>query len=173
MQSCQLVCCAPAVLTMMRTSPNTPTESIHCMLDSLLQLCNTTNVHLDFIWESRESSALLQADMVSRLEGNSNVCLSHAAFKRVCMQVSGAVRLGFSTLDVFAGHASQQHVVSRYYTQYHAPQAPAQWAEQVPCRGNLFCPFPCCPMLTYTVGGGCATWRASPEQTDLDTTDCC
>ena len=27
------------------------------------------------------------------------------------------------TLDAFAGHASPQHVVTRYYAGYHAPQA--------------------------------------------------
>ena len=111
------------------------------------------DVHLDFVWESRESSALLHADMLSRLEDSSEVFLSHAAFKRVCMHVSGGVRWGFPTLDAFTGHASQQHVVSRYYTLYHAPQALAVnamyqcWKQDARLHGKpgmvwVFPPFP-------------------------------
>ena len=43
------------------------------------------------MWESRESSPLQHADMLSRMEDSSEVFLSHAMFKRVCMHVSGGV----------------------------------------------------------------------------------
>ena len=58
------------------------------------------------------------------------------------MHVNGGIRWGFPTLDVFAGHASQQHRVSRYYTQYHAPQALAVnamyqcWKQDARLHGN-------------------------------------
>ena len=78
-------------------------------------------------------------------------CMQHS--KRVCMHVNEGFRWGFPTLDVFAGHASQQHVVSRYYTQYHAPQALAVnamyqcWKQDARLHGNpgmvwVFPPFP-------------------------------
>ena len=41
------------------------------------------DVQLDFIWQSRESDALLHADMLSRLKNSSEVFLSYAAVKRV------------------------------------------------------------------------------------------
>lgn len=47
------------------------------------------------------------------MEDNSEVFLSHAVLKNRCMHVSDNVRWGFPTLDVFAGGASQQHVVPR------------------------------------------------------------
>ena len=61
--------------------------------------------------------------MLLRLEDSSEMFLSYAAVKRVHLQVSNGIRWGFPTLDVFAGGASQQHVVSRYYTLFHTHRA--------------------------------------------------
>ena len=91
--------------------------------------------------------------MLSRLEDSSEIFLSYAAVKRVCLQVSNGTRWGFPTLDVFAGGASQQHVVSRYYTLFHTPRALAanalyqHWKQDAVMHGKpgmlwVFPPFP-------------------------------
>ena len=61
------------------------------------------DLHFDFIWESKESDALLHADILSCVEDSSEIFLSRAAFKQVCMQLSHGHRWGFPTLDVFLG----------------------------------------------------------------------
>ena len=111
------------------------------------------DLQLDFIWESRESDALLHADMLSRVEDSSEIFLSRAAFKQVCMQLSHGHRWGFPTLDVFAGGAKGQHQVSRYYSLFHTSGAIAanamyqDWKRDACSRGKpgmlwVFPPFP-------------------------------
>ena len=100
---------------------------------------------LEFIWQPRESDALLHADMLSRVQDSSEIFLSKAAFKHVCMQSSRGVRWGFPTLDVFAGGAHSQHQVSRFYSLFCTPKALAANAMlQNNRKGTLwvFPPFP-------------------------------
>ena len=147
------LCCMDAMRALQLVACAACTVDVFPEVLALYQFAAAHGVHLDFIWESRESVSLQHADMLSRLEDSSEVFLSHATFKRVCMHVSEGSRWGFPTLDVFAGHASQQHVVSRYYTQYHAPQALAVnamyqcWKQDARLHGKpgmvwVFPPFP-------------------------------
>lgn len=66
---------------------------------------------------------MLHADMLSRLEDSSEIFLLRAVFKRVCLREINGVIWGWPTLDVFAGDAKNQHVMSRYYTLFQSPRA--------------------------------------------------
>jgi len=63
---------------------------------------------------------MLYADM---LEDSSEVFISRDTFRHVCMLVSDEAVWGWPTLNVFAGEAKQQHVVSRYHSLLHAPRS--------------------------------------------------
>lgn len=91
--------------------------------------------------------------MLSRVEDSSEIFLSASAFKQICMLKTDGVRWGFPTLDVFAGGANGQHLVSRYYSLFHTPGAIAanamyrDWAVDASSHGRkgflwVFPPFP-------------------------------
>ena len=110
------------------------------------------DVHLEFVWQSRESD-LLRADMLSRVEDSSEIFVSRHAFKHICLQKHNGVQWGFPTLDVFAGGATGQHVVSRYDSLFFTSTALASnamfqnWAQDA-CSDRtsgrlwVFPPFP-------------------------------
>lgn len=93
---------------------------------------------------------MLHADMLSRVEDSSEIFISRKAFRHVCLQRAPGGIWGWPTLDVFAGGAQGQHVVSRYYALYHTPYALAanamyqSWQHDaaVPGRFGLLWVFP-------------------------------
>lgn len=70
-----------------------------------------------------KADLMVHADMLSDLEDSSEIFLLKAVFRRVCLLKTDGVIWDWPTLDVFAGDAKSQHVMSRYYTLSHSPWA--------------------------------------------------
>ena len=112
--------CLPAIQSLPKMKG---TVDVFPEVRQLYRFVAAYDVHLDYIWESRESDLMLHADMLSRLEDSSEIFLLRVVFKRVCLREINGVIWGWPTLDVFAGDAKNQHVMSRYYILFHSPRA--------------------------------------------------
>jgi hypothetical protein len=73
-------------------------------------------VRLSFQWSSRAKLPMELADALSREEDPGQFFLEGYEFRAICR----APGWGFPTLDVMAGPGADEHVVSKYYTQYPA-----------------------------------------------------
>lgn len=89
----------------------------------LYQEANAANVHLEFIWKSRESLEVKMADDLSRVVDVSDFALRYEVFKRICLNKKdqGGQGWGFPTGDAFAGAHKEFHKASRYFTWHAAP----------------------------------------------------
>ncbi len=141
--------CMPAIQDLQKMKG---TVNVFPEVKRLFLFAAVHDIDLEFIWESRESDALLHADTLSRVEDSSEIFLSKSAFRHICMLSSKGVRWGFPTLDVFAGGAKDQHLVSKFYSLYFTPKALAasamfqNWAKDACSHGRsgmlwVFPPF--------------------------------
>lgn len=141
--------CLPAIPAIQDLLKMKGSVDVFPEVKQLFRFAAVHDVELDFIWLPREADAMLYADMVFRVEDSSEIFLSHQAFKHVCLQRTQGGIWGWPTLDVFAGGAPGQHVVSRYYTLYCTPHALAanamyqSWQHDacVPSRASMLWVF--------------------------------